>query len=376
MTSGRRPRIVFASTVSGFGGAEKVLLDLATHLESGIEAILLAPEGSPILSPEHVGSNLRVATYPPNRLGSVFTIRRLRRALLALEPDLILFNLPGPFDAHRTLGLMALFPRRIPILTLNHLTDTPPWRRIKLQKRITQLGVRLNLAITEAGAEQLVRLYGLRKEKVEVLRLGVAETPPGAEERGQELRTHLGLGPEDRLALFLGRLGEQKQPGHLIRVAARTTDPRWKFALVGDGPLRPEVERARTALADPTRVYLAGFSLEPAAWLAACDVLLLTSSTEGSPLVVMEAFRQGKPVLTYPFAAVGEMMEDGVEGRIIPSAEPEAMAAVLDDLVASPARLAEMGRAARARYESAFRLESNVRHFEEICERFLSPRPR
>lgn len=157
----------------------------------------------------------------------------------------------------------------------------------------------------------------------------------------------------NRLAC-VGRLAEQKGPLLLVEAAGRLRDRGVDFelVLVGDGPMRGEVERliARLGLGD--RVRLAGWmsKAEVRDVLIGSRAMVLPSFAEGLPVVLMEALALGRPVITTYVAGIPELVEPGGSGWLVPPGSVDDLVdAMASALAASPADLERMGRAGAAR---------------------------
>lgn len=151
----------------------------------------------------------------------------------------------------------------------------------------------------------------------------------------------------------IGRLSEQKGFALLIEAVALAASghPDLHLTLVGDGALRSMIEARIAALGLTTRITLTGWLNEAQvrAALAAANALILPSFAEGLPVVVMEAMAAGRPVIATAIAGLPELVTDQV-GWLVPAGDAAALAQAIDALAAlPPARLAEMGSAARAR---------------------------
>lgn len=96
------------------------------------------------------------------------------------------------------------------------------------------------------------------------------------------------------------------------------------------------------------------------------DVFLQSSVSEGLPVAVLEAMASGTPVVSTEVGAIRELIEDGVEGRVVPSRDPQALADALLDIRADPARAAAMTEAARRRVETDFELEDRLQRFADL----------
>ncbi len=159
-------------------------------------------------------------------------------------------------------------------------------------------------------------------------------------------------------ALFVGRLAGVKGVPILITAIERLAKihPDLTLRLVGDGPDRPalEAEVAKRGLQD--RIVFLGYrsQAEVAEELAQTDVFVLPSFAEGVPVVLMEAMAAQVPVLTTRIAGVPELVEDGVNGRLVPPGDTDAFAQALDEMLSTPDTRKAYGVAGRARVVAAF----------------------
>lgn len=144
--------------------------------------------------------------------------------------------------------------------------------------------------------------------------------PPIAAGEREAAREQLGVtGP---VVLLLGALSAEKGP--LDAVAAVAGVDGATLLVVGEGPLAEEVRLLGERLA-PGRVRLHGPTNDPGGVLAAADVLLLSSRTEGMPGVIIEALMRGIPVVATDVGAIRSMIDDGVNGYVVPVGDTGAM---------------------------------------------------
>jgi glycosyltransferase involved in cell wall biosynthesis len=126
-----------------------------------------------------------------------------------------------------------------------------------------------------------------------------------------EARAHLRVRPEAQLVLYVGRLVAEKGLRELVVAmqALRRTHAQAELVLVGDGPLRPELERLAEDPAQHLRLAGAQPAVEVARWMAACNLLALPSYSEGHPNVLVEALACGRPVVSCPVGGVPEVVD-------------------------------------------------------------------
>ena len=163
----------------------------------------------------------------------------------------------------------------------------------------------------------------------------------------------------------VGKLERQKGFDLLIRAASRLHLP-WTLLILGEGSEKDRLRRLGDDLGVSDRVHLPGFVRKPFPYVAAADLLVLSSRWEGFGHVITEAMACGTPVLaTRCPSGPDEIIEDGADGRLCEPASVEALAWNMDDLLRSP----EIRRAyaqAAARSVVRFDAPTVVRQYEAL----------
>ncbi|MCU1674997.1 MAG: metal-dependent hydrolase, partial [Frankiales bacterium] len=130
----------------------------------------------------------------------------------------------------------------------------------------------------------------------------------------------------------------------LVDAVARLAldDPSWRLLLVGDGPLRPAVERAVSGSA---QVVLTGLRRDVPRLLNAMDVFVLASRWEGLPRTLLQAMATNVPVVATDADGVRDVVVDGVTGRLVRRGNADGLRAATADVLADPGTLAERATA-------------------------------
>jgi glycosyltransferase involved in cell wall biosynthesis len=216
---------------------------------------------------------------------------------------------------------------------------------------------RFVITVSEFNRKRLVAAAGrVEPGRIRVVRTGVDL------KRFRPCSARPGSGPK-RL-LTVGRLHPVKGFVHLIDALSRVREARSDFQLdvVGDGPLRADLEERIERAGLTEHVHLRGAigpsDLPP--FYAKADLFVLSSLSEGLPVVLMEAMASGLPVVATRITGVPELVRDGVSGILVPPAEPRPLAAAIRRLLADPLLAARLGRAGRRSVEREFDLEINV----------------
>ncbi len=180
----------------------------------------------------------------------------------------------------------------------------------------------------------------------------------GAETEGfatrEAARAALSLDPRSRLALFVGNVIHVKGIDVLIEAVTQLAPRRdladVRFVLVGGGADIPRYEALARERGVGERVQFTGFrpTDEVPTWMAACDLLVLPSRSEGLPNVVLEAMGVGRAIVATRVGGLPDLIEEGGNGLLVPSESPAALASALARLLADGAERERMGERSRA----------------------------
>jgi glycosyltransferase involved in cell wall biosynthesis len=228
------------------------------------------------------------------------------------------------------------------------------------------------VALSERVRQETIRDFSVPLGRIVTIPNGVdpARLRPGRSR--DEMRESLGIPGDALVVLSLGAFTWEKDPVVQVQIAARIAEASEKtvFLLAGDGPMLREVVRAVEQAGLRSRVLLLGNRPDAADLLAASDVLLLTSRTEGMPGAVIEAGMAGIPVVAYAVGGMSEAIQDGVTGYLAPPGSREVLAARLLDLLSKEAVRSAMGHAAigwsRSRFDIHVIAPRYLRLYEEV----------
>src|SRR5215213_6978631 len=136
--------------------------------------------------------------------------------------------------------------------------------------------------------------------------------------------------------LFVGRLALQKGVGTLVAAAGLIDDPSVQVILVGDGPERPALERKAKQTGVVDRLRFVGFVSheELSAAMSHADLLVLPSLYEELGTVLLEAMQAGLPIVASKTGGIPDVIENGVNGLLVPPGDPEALARAVNRLLA------------------------------------------
>jgi glycosyltransferase involved in cell wall biosynthesis len=193
---------------------------------------------------------------------------------------------------------------------------------------------------SEAGAQDYAQWMGVPRERIRVVRNGVDfdELARPSPQAVAALRAALGAVPGVPLVGGLFRFSPEKRPELWIETAALIARARQdcRFALFGTGPLRNDMVALGRKLGLGDRLTIGDVTREPLVALAAFDACLLTSSTEGTPNVALEAQWLGTPVVATAGGGTRESLNVGASGWLVGEPEPDAAAKVVLQVLSYP----------------------------------------
>jgi glycosyltransferase involved in cell wall biosynthesis len=358
-------RIVYVLTSLGMGGAERLVLALASRMaERGHKVQLLilrppVPEQWPTALPVvHLG----MRRTPFSVLSGLIQARRFLREH---RQDLIHSH---SFHPNFVARLLKLFLPSTAVLSTVHNVYEGGWLRM-LAYRLTDGLSRQTTAVSQAAADRFVRLKAVPQRKCTVLTNGIdtAEFAPDAGRRAT-LKAEMDAG-ENFVWLTAGRIAPPKDYPNLLRAFALVTAARsdTRLWVAGEGNVDEVSGLARLAreLGLTGRVRWLGLRRDLPALLDAADAFVLASAWEGMPLALGEAMAMEKPVVATDVGGVRELVADA--GMIVPAKDSSALAAAMLRIIQMSAHgRRTLGRAARARIESQFGMDAKVDEWEAL----------
>jgi glycosyltransferase involved in cell wall biosynthesis len=227
-----------------------------------------------------------------------------------------------------------------------------------------------------AGCD-ILQERGIAAEKIRVIYNGLdPDRLVVDEEKMWENRAQTGVPEGGKVVGILATLSPAKDHATFLRAASMVADNRAiRFAIIGDGPLRGELERQAKELGIADRVTFFGFQRRVADYVAACDLLVSSSrDNEGCSNSILEAMALDVPVVATDVGGNGELVQDGKTGYLIPVGNDVALAAAIERVFNDPARTGRLAATARQMTETRFSLERMVADYEALYMRLLAQR--
>lgn len=372
--------VLLAITTSDVGGAESFVANLAL----GLERERLKPTVCSLCPVGRAGERIAEAGVPVTSLEMSASARpfelitgivRLARLLDAHRIDLVQGLL---YRANMMAALAGRLARRRVVVVTGQRSLTPmTGRRAALGVRMTRRLSQATVANSEAVKARIVAGEGLDPDLVTVIGNGVDHRRFRPGDRG-EARRRLGIDSEVLLVGGVGRLSAAKGFEHLIAALAAASRgmvpeaPRVELALVGDGPLREDLEASAERSGAGDRVRFLGRREHLEQIYPAFDVFVLSSLREGSPNVLYEAMACGVASIATDVGGVAEIADDQRSCLLVPPGDPAAIATAIERLAADSPLRRRLGEAARARVEADLTIERMVERHAALYRRLLT----
>jgi glycosyltransferase involved in cell wall biosynthesis len=356
----------------GPGGAEQVVADLAVDLqESGAQSVVFLPaRGEGWLARQLTGTGVLVEYFDLNTPISPACARSLAAAFRRHRIEV----------AHSHEFSMAVYGAWASWLAGVHHLITMHGSRYyagRLQRRLALRAAITSsdriVAVSRGLAEDMSRDLFVRRSRIDMIRNGVRR----ARAHHTGLREELGLRPDDRLLIAVGNLYPVKGHQYLVDAVALLSDrhPTLHVAIAGRGDVETVLTTRALDLGVSGRIHLLGLRSDIPAVLAAADVFVLPSLSEGLPLALLEAMFAGRPIVASDVGEIATALDGGRAGKLVAPGNPVDLAAALDDLLSDLNGAREMGERARSRAVAEYDVSQMVGRYRSMYEQLLTDSP-
>jgi glycosyltransferase involved in cell wall biosynthesis len=378
MTNGnaQKMNVMFVVPCFGFGGLERVVLDLIR----GVDRSRFNPSLCSLLNPHpemiETMRTLDVPTYVlhkgwgvnyllPFRLASLFA-REHVRLVNAHDIGATLYAVPA---ARFALVRHVVHTDHSQILTKHRFRPAYRW--------VLRRGISHAVAVSEHLRRYLIDTFDVPEALVTTIPNGIDISRFTAAVDVAVLRRELGIREGELVIGTIGRLMEQKGMAYLLQAFAVLVRRRGdvKLVIVGDGELRHDLERLAERLEVSERVVFAGIRKDVPNLMRLFDVFALPSLWEGQPITVVEAMAAGTPVVATDVGGNAEILRHGEFGVLVPPRDENALAEAIGALLSDPARAGALGRKAASHAARELTSASMVKKYEDVFVATAAGRP-
>lgn len=370
-------RVGFVVHVMQVAGAEVLVRETIRHLGAKIEPTIFCLDAIGA-----IGEDLQKQGVPVvclnRKPGWDFSVsRKLAREFTARQIEVVHAHQYTPFFYS---AFAKWFARPVPRLILTehgrHFPDVVSPKRRAINRLILDRCADEVNACIGFSAKALSRIDGFRGNRIRVIENGIDVEKYGPAADREALRIRSGLDPAPRYLIHVARHHPVKDQAMLLRGFASAALPDVELLMVGDGPLRSDLEALARELGIADRVRFLGIRRDVAELLRAADAFALTSVSEAASLTLLEAMATGLPVIVTDVGGNPEIVRDGIDGLLVPRGDWVACGAAIRKLFGTPGWMAKLGASARIRVREKYRLEQTIEAYFGLYQKLASPRPR
>lgn len=384
-------RIDLLITELEMGGAEKCLTDLACYLSSlGAQVRVISIASFPQAPRDGLVSRLKESSIELHSLEAnrksqfMAAVRRYRQLIQDSPPRLVqsfLFHANLLTAAALRRSFSPAMPSKVFGNQRSQALDwiagvrvaEPRWLRLKLESIAFRKACRV-VAVSAGARDKYRGSCQVDASKWIVIPNGISRRPISSARNWSEL----GLPTDAEVALFVGRLDQQKGVSWLVNNSPAWLKqfPKVHLVLIGSGKLAQELKNTikQIEMNQQTlqgRIHLVGWLPEPRSWIAESELLLLPARYEGMPNVLLEAMAEGKPVVAFDVEGVRELLGGEAEPQIVRLQDEGHWQASICQLLSDRKLRDDLGRMNKQRAEAEFELQMQLAKYATLYRSLL-----
>lgn len=365
--------ILYLSTSSGPGGAERVISNLAASLDPQRYRAILCLFRPGWIQERSESRGVHTYIIPTHGMTDWRWAQQFRRLLNEEHVDLIHTH---EFDAN-VQGTFVAAMAGIPVVATVHGKNYF-WERLRrrlayrwVSRRATMVAVSQNLK------EFVIEKVGICPDRLKVVYNGVETQLCPEEADVLACRKELGIPEVDRIVGVVGNLYPVKGHQYLIDGIPSILDrcPNTSFVFAGRGQLETALKEQVNRLGLDKRVHFLGLRQDIPRILALVDIFVLPSLSEGLSMAILEAMIAGKPVVASHVGGNPELVLNGETGFLVPPRDSVALASSIATLLMNRPQAIEFGNHGKHRAEGLFSLEIMVKTYQALYDECLGSIP-
>ena len=362
-------RVGFVVHVMNVAGAEMLVAETIRRLESRIAPVVFCLDAIGTLGERLQREGVPVIAFSRRTGLHLGLAHRMAKEIRARGLQVIHAHQYTPFFYSAIAArLSGVRPRVIFTEHGRHYPDVVSSKRRLVNRLVLdRLADHVN-AVCKFSAQSLSEKDGFSADRIEVIENGVDLPRYAHNSDVRALRSSLGLDPSRRYVTTVARFHPVKDHHTLLNAFAKVACARADadLLLVGDGDLRPNLERQAADLGIAGRVHFLGVRDDVANLLLASDVFALTSLSEAASITLLEAMACALPVVVTAVGGNPEIVREGVDGLLAPRGDAPAIAAALLRLLDDRALARTLGASAAERVRTSFRLDTTIGRYYEL----------
>ena len=380
----KNKKIAYLITQSKYGGAQRYVLDLASHFQKNNQVVLAVGEKNnqdPDFFNQVQKRDLRVEIIPSLRravdpAANAVGLMEIYKFLKRQKPDLLHIN----SSMAGFIGAIAAFLYNLNpyashirvIYTAHGFVFNEPMSKAKKKfyiflERMSASWKHAIIAVSHFD-KQTATAAGIKANKIFVIHLGL---PTMTQKLSMtEARQALGLQPE---GIIVGSIASHYPTKDLVTMIKAFTflPPSLRLAIIGDGTETTHLQELITTEHLEQRVFLLGAKKNASQYLPAFNLFALSSIKEGLPYALLEAGQTSLACVATRVGGIPEIIEDKKTGLLVEVGDPKALAQAIQSLVEQPAQASTYARALNGKVFNEFSIQSMLQQTEALYERLF-----
>lgn len=338
------------------GGPAQVVYLMSGLRDRGHEAILVCPKGSSIAK-HATSAGLKVITLPLFTDLDLSFVFRLRNVIKEVNPDIVHLHSRRGADI---MGGLAARLAHVPAVVLSRRIDNPVRRGLISKFKYGPLCDRI-IAVSN-GVVNALTAGGVDPQKITCVHSVIEAKRYQKKGSEQKVRAELGLEEDTNVISIISQLIERKGHRFLFQAAPKILEqfPKTAFLVLGEGKAEFSLRRLAASLGIEDKVIFTGFRNDVGEILSITTVLVHPATMEGFANCVLQAMAAGVPVVVTAVGGMPEAVTDGVNGILIPSRDPNAIADAVIKLLRDPELRCKMGTEGKRIAEVEFNVDTMV----------------
>jgi len=354
-------KVVHILNKLNYGGAERLLLDVCRKVDKDdfdLSVVVLKTNNE--LADQFADFGIKVKVFDKKGKFDLDVIERVTDYLKNLKPDIVHTHLfAGDFwgaMAARQAGVKIIISTKHDTLKESRLRD---YLAKQSRKKMTKV-----VAISDAIRDYLIKDQKLPLDKIEVIHNGIDVGKfYNPDKRILQNRTFV-IGS-------VGRLSKEKGHKHLIRACRFLKTKNWKLILVGDGPMKKELQELSRSLGIDDKVEFTGGVSDVRPYLEQIDAFVLPSISEGLSLAVLEAAAAGNFIIATNVGGVPEIIKDRETGLLIKPKSIEQLVDRLNWVLENVETSQKMALKLQDNVVRNFDINNTIKEYEHLYKRLV-----
>jgi glycosyltransferase involved in cell wall biosynthesis len=361
-------KVVFITGALSFGGLERVVINLCRNLDSRrFKAVVICLKNRGELANELEEAGIEVICLDANRhrLFKYFNWVRLAKIIHTQRPAVIhTHNTAAFIDAAMAYSIAP----GCGFIHTDHNRNFPDSLRYMFAERLASyLSYRI-IAVSEENKENLIRYEKISRRKIEIINNGIDQEKFNLTIDVDAAKNNLGVADFDFLIGTVAVLRQEKGLNFFIKAIPMVLEkhPNTGFVIIGDGPLRDELEKIADNVGVRNNLVFLGSRTDVPELLQLFDIFVLPSLWEGLPMSLLEAMAAGKCILASNVGGIPSAIRNGIDGLLIPAQSENKIADNLIKLRENTALRNQYAQSARLRFKENYTVEGMVEKYQKL----------